>query len=285
MDENELSIRPTAAADRSRLATLIHFGPYTHQHLDWKAPLEWIGSRPNLVLEQTGDIVATLTCPPEVPGIAWIRLFTVSAAVNVRTAWHALWRVAAEEVARMGEFAIAAISIQGWFNNLLESSDFIHHDDVIVLIRDQQTTLPAREFAEVSIREMTPEDLPVVVALDNAAFGTVWRNSSESLGLAFQQSKLATVAMRGSEMVGYQFSTVGAMGGHLARLAVKPGYQNCGIGYMVLRDLINQFYRQGVMHVTVNTQRNNRSSLALYARAGFSLTGESYRVYQYSVQS
>jgi ribosomal-protein-alanine N-acetyltransferase len=119
------------------------------------------------------------------------------------------------------------------------------------------------------------------VEIDNAAFGLDWKNSLEALELAYQQSSLARVAESGNEIVGYQYSTASSMGGHLARLAVKPSNQGRGIGYLLVYDVLEQFKRQGVMHITVNTQQKNSASLALYAKAGFYVTGESYRVYQY----
>jgi hypothetical protein len=39
MDEIDYKIRSVSLIDRSRLANLIHFGVYVHQHLDWKSPL------------------------------------------------------------------------------------------------------------------------------------------------------------------------------------------------------------------------------------------------------
>jgi ribosomal protein S18 acetylase RimI-like enzyme len=130
---------------------------------------------------------------------------------------------------------------------------------------------------------MMLEDLRVIEKIDHDAFGMVWNNSLESLELAFQQSSLATVAESGNEIVGYQCSTSSSMGGHLARLAVKTSMQGNGIGYQLLHQVLSQFSSQGVKHVTVNTQQNNTASLALYLKAGFALTGESYRVYQHNI--
>jgi ribosomal protein S18 acetylase RimI-like enzyme len=128
-----------------------------------------------------------------------------------------------------------------------------------------------------------PEDLKIIEKIDHESFGPVWKNSLESLELAFQQSILASVAELGNEIVGYQYSTSSAMGVHLARLAVKTSVQGKGIGYLLVHQLLHQFRKQGVRHVTVNTQQNNVASLALYSKAGFTITGESYRVYQHNI--
>jgi ribosomal protein S18 acetylase RimI-like enzyme len=279
MNEIDYTIRTARSTDRSRLANLIHFGSHIHQHLDWKPVLDWIGSTPYLVVERNRELFATLACPPDLPDITWIRLFAVSPSINVRLAWELLWQATQEEIAKIGKIRVAAISLQGWLNGLLEASMFMHLDNVIVLMWDRATNLPEPAPTEITIRSMLPEDLETVQFIDHDAFGAVWKNSMESLELAYQQASIATVAEYKDEIVGYQYSTVSAMGGHLARLAVKTSMQGRGIGYLLVHQVLNQFRRQGFKHVTVNTQQNNSASLALYSKAGFTLTGESYRVY------
>ncbi len=280
MNEIDFTIRTATLTDRSRLANLIHFGSHIHQHLDWKPVLDWIGSQPYLVVEKNKELFAALACPPDLPDITWIRLFAVSPSINVRLAWDLLWKASEEEIARIGKIRVAAISLQGWLNGLLEASDFDHMDNVIVLMWDHSTTLPAPALTDITIRAMLPEDLDTIISIDHQAFGEVWKNSMESLELAYQQSSLATVAEDGDEIVGYQYSTTSTMGGHLARLAVKTSMQGKGIGYLLVHQVLNQLKKQGFKHVTVNTQQNNLASLALYSKAGFTTTGESYRVYQ-----
>ena len=274
-------IRTAAATDRSRLANLIHFGSYIHQHLDWKPALDWIGSKPYLVAEKDGEIVSALACPPDLPDITWIRLFAVGPQISCNAAWEALWEAADRELSLLGDMCVEVISLQSWFNSLLEKSSFEHTDNVIVLMWDRSVELPDPPAKDISIRPMLPEDLVTVLNIDHEAFGKVWKNSMESLELAYQQASLATVAEIDGEVVGYQYSTASAMGGHLARLAVKSNLQGNGIGYWIVHQVLSQFKKQGFRHVTVNTQQNNLSSLALYSKAGFALTGESYRVYQH----
>ncbi len=280
MKEIDYKIRTALLTDRSRLANLIHFGSHIHQHLDWKPALDWIGSKPFLVVEKEGELVATLACPPDLPDITWIRLFAVSSLIKVDQAWEHLWEAAKLEIAQIGKIQVAVISLQGWFNGLLEASKFEHKDNVIVLMWDKSTAIPDPSPSSITIRPMLPEDLETILLIDHEAFGAVWKNSMEALDLAYQQCSLATVAENSGEIVGYQYSTATTMGGHLARLAVKIGMQGKGIGYLLVHQVLNQFKRQGFRHVTVNTQQNNAASLALYSRAGFTLTGESYRVYQ-----
>jgi ribosomal protein S18 acetylase RimI-like enzyme len=47
--------------------------------------------------------------------------------------------------------------------------------------------------------------------------------------------------------------------------------------------MIKYFKRKGIDQISVNTQDNNTSSLALYKRLGFELTGETFPVFRYKI--
>jgi ribosomal-protein-alanine N-acetyltransferase len=279
----EFTIHNASYSDRSRLANLIYFGSYVQQHLDWKPPLDWIGRPPYLLLEKNEGLIATLACPPDLPDVAWVRLFAVSSQLKPDYVWRLLWEATLDEISNSGISQVAALSKQSWFTDLLLASKFEQTDNVMILICENESEIqePNTDFAK--IRPMMPEDLPFIANIDNTAFDLEWRNSIEALELAFQQSSYTTVVEIGDEIIGYQYSTSSAMGGHLARLAVKEALQRKGIGFLLVHDLLNHFKQHDISPITVNTQQSNYASLALYAKAGFITTGEKYRVYKYIV--
>ena len=274
-------IRQAADKDRQQLASLIHFETYVHRHLDWRAPLDWVGFSPCLVAERAGKLVATLVSPPDPPHIAWIRLFAVSSDFDTKEAWRQLWLKAQALISVEADIAVAAIPLQYWFRELLEKSGFRHINSVIMLLWERGYPIPEQGRLPAVLRPMNFDDLKAVGELDAVAFDPLWRNSRDSLELAFQQAAVATVAEDEGRLVGYQISTASPMGGHLARLAVHPAQQGNGIGYSLVRDTLHQFNRRGAVRVTVNTQQDNLSSLALYKKAGFHETKEKYPVYLY----
>jgi ribosomal protein S18 acetylase RimI-like enzyme len=276
-----LAIRPVEFKDKQRLANLIHFESRVHRHLDWRAPLDWIGHQPFLIIEHGNQIQATLACPPDPPSIAWIRLFGIGSGFDPRQAWNNLWPLALETLFSAGCKTIAAIALQDWFRRILLESGFELVNQVI-LLEWERTSLPRKvEMPNLMIRALELEDMSVLEDLDRSAFGPIWHNSSDSLEFAFRQAAIATVAEIDHEIVGYQISTATQLGGHLARLATRPDYQRHGIGTALLHDLLTQFVRRGALRITVNTQQDNKSSISLYEKAGFVRTGESYPVYQY----
>lgn len=282
-NHRQLTVRPMADKDLQRLASLIHYEAHVHRHLDWRAPLDWVGYHPYLVAEHNEEILAALACPPDPPGVAWIRLFAVSSNVSIRQAWEELWRAACDQICDTDEHAIiAAIPLHNWFRTLLEKSGFTRTHNVVVLSWKRASPRPpARNSPAWSIRSMQIADLVAVEDVDASAFSLVWQNSLSSLEVAYRQAAVATVAEEGGKILGYQISTATPMGGHLARLAVRPQHQGLGIGYALLNDLLAQFEQRGAHNVTVNTQHDNLTSLALYLKAGFTRTGEEYPVYQY----
>jgi [ribosomal protein S18]-alanine N-acetyltransferase len=279
--QEKYSLRPVLDIDRQRLANLLHFETHVHRHLDWRSPVDWIGHRPFVIAEKGQTLAGALACPPDPPGVAWIRMFAVSSRSKVDDIWNLLWPKAQAELHELRTSTVAAIPLHHWFKSILEKNHFAHIHNVILLMWESGQKLPDLEDSTVNVRPMNFDDLPAVMEVDNHAFNTIWQHSLESLKLAYKQSGIATVAEVEEMIVGYQMSTLNPMGGHLARLAVKPEFQGKGVGYGLVSDMLRQFQRKGALRVTVNTQQDNSASLYLYEKSGFRKTNEIYPVYQF----
>jgi len=280
IDGGSLHVRPAVLTDHRQIANLIQISPYVHRHLDWRSPLDWIGTSPFHVIEQQGQIIASLGCPPEPPTVAWIRLFVNSGKIPLQDAWQMLWDKARAELSRSGQFIAAAIILQDWLHKLLSSSGFNSRQSIVMLERDGGIPADMDLQAGVTLRAMMPFDLPAVAEVDTMAFDLLWQNTLPVLERAYPQALFATVTESKGQVNGYQISTRNPLGVHLARLAVRPDVQGKGLGYILVADLIRQAEKHGISHMTVNTQSDNASSLALYKRMGFHETGERYPVYQ-----
>lgn len=277
-------VRSAATKDLHKLQNLVHFEPFVHRHLDYRPPLDWFGKEPFLVFEQDKSINAALACPPDPPAVAWIRLFAATTKNQADSAWPLLWKEARRQLIEFREPRwAAAIPMQNWIETLLAKNGFEQNHSIVMLNWESARLPSARAIQGLHLRPMTFDDLEEVHRVDAAAFPPIWQHSLAYLELAFRQATIATVAKLDGRLIGYQVSTATPIGGHLARLAVEPSLQGQGIGYMILHDLLTQFNRRGARVVTVNTQKNNLSSLALYKRMGFTFTSEEYPVYQIDI--
>ncbi|HNB54734.1 MAG TPA: GNAT family N-acetyltransferase [Anaerolineales bacterium] len=277
-----LRIRPAQPTDQLSLSNLFHFEAYNFRHLDWKRPLDWLGSSPFLVAEEKERVVAALICPPEPPEVAWLRAFAASGQARVERVWRALWQEAYRELKANNVQVIAAICMDVWMQKLLTTHGFEQSETVVVLSWDQDAPLAFPRYS-VRPRVMTANDLSQVYAVDRACFAPLWQNSQAILETAFLQAIFATVLEDEQGIVGYQISTPSPRGGHLARLGVHPRGQGQGMGYALVYDLLIRFTNHALapegLIITVNTQAQNAASLAVYQKANFHFTGHQYPVY------
>lgn len=275
----QLLVREADEEDRQKISNLLHFELRVHRHLDWRTPLEWLGSSPFIVGEEQGRIIGALACPVDPEGVAWLQLFVASTGRPVADIWQPLWSKALSVLEPQHGLVLAAIPMHDWLVTLLKQDGFALANEIVVLQWGYDQPLERFVGPSVTIRPIQPGELEQVWRVDAGAFKVLWQNSLSSLELAYQQSSIATLAEDETGIIGYQISTTSSMGGHLARLAVLPSYQGRRIGYALVNDVLRQFVFRGIFHVTVNTQSDNLASLRLYEKVGFQRTGESYPVY------
>jgi ribosomal protein S18 acetylase RimI-like enzyme len=277
-------VRPAGLEDREQIAELISREPHVHKHLDWKGPLDWLGYSPFMVLEEGPRISGVLACPMDPESIAWLRLFVFASHLSAPAAWRPLWSAALKRLEAQGAGTAAAIAIQRWLDPILLGNGFKLINHIVLLELNTETPRADQTSTANLIRPMTPDDLPSVVEVDSSAFEPLWRNSLDALIHAFKLASYATVAEDHSGLLGYQLSTGGAFGTHLARLAVRPETQGRGLGAALVNDLIAHIPRVREARLSVNTQSNNTASLALYSRLGFQRTGERFPVFALDVK-
>lgn len=275
-----LQVRPAGLQDRQAISNLVFFQNHAHRHLDWRHPLDWLGSPYFWLIEENGRALAALACPPDPPGIAWVRLFVFSGQISAVEAWSTLWEKARGEIVCNGGAQVAVIAMQGWMSELLARTDFDHSQDIIMLEWRGRPILQPSLPAGVTLRPMTESDLSAAEQVDADAFDPLWHISLDNLHRAFSQSVVATVIESQGRVLGYQLSTGKPTGAHLARLSVRKEAQGFGLGAALVADLIGRMRQHGANFISVNTQNNNHASLALYQKMGFIRTGEEYPVFR-----
>jgi ribosomal protein S18 acetylase RimI-like enzyme len=277
--DREWTLRPAVGGDPDFIQGLLDSARWQHRHLDWLLPLQLLGRRPFTLAMDQGLPVACLACPPEPPGVTWVRLFALASGYQLAASWEILWRSAEAEAIKVGARYAAALCLQAWLPDLLVDSGFAQTDSVDFLSW-APGSVPNAELPDgVTRRTLLPTDLTTVLNVDNRAFEPIWRHSLEALSAALAQSTYSTVVVTHGSVIGYQISTASSHGGHLARLAVLPSHQGRGLATALVVDVLRHFRDRGLPRVTVNTQGKNQDSHALYGKLGFEPTGQSFPVY------
>jgi ribosomal protein S18 acetylase RimI-like enzyme len=278
---SKFTLRQAVAADLNALSVFYKSRINIYHHLDWRSSLEWLGFQPYYLLVRRGDILAALASPVDPEGVAWIRVFGCTIELPPEKMFPILLERCFNDLDVEPRPIIAALGLQEWFKNTLETNHFQLRQSIVVLGWDYRQR-PVRPIPSgLQIRPMIVADLPAVAQVDRIAFKPLWQNSLDALILAFHKASIASVAILNEQIVGYQISTSTPINTHLARLAVNPDFQRQNIGFELVRDMLATSVKINSWQVSVNTQNDNDASLALYDSLGFTKTGESFPVYHY----
>ncbi len=279
----QASVRSATPQDQPLIEEIYWDIYYENRHLDWRNLSDWIDTPTFLVLENKWHkLISALVCPQDPPGVAWIKLFLVRYGYNRQEVWNLLFSKTLERLEEDRPL-IASVALSDWYAQLLEQTGFEKIHNLVWL---QYSGIPesspmTEKHSEFLLREMSDQDLPKVQKVDQTAFDLIWQLSIESLNAARQHSNYATVIEWRDKIIAYQMSSRTTTQAHLSRLAVLPEFQGIGLGTWLVNDLICHYHTQHVKVITVNTYDNNTVALSLYQKAGFSLSNETYPVYQY----
>jgi ribosomal protein S18 acetylase RimI-like enzyme len=144
--------------------------------------------------------------------------------------------------------------------------------------------VPLMQERHLHVREAYREDnalLLQLLALDNAAFPWLWRNSLEEFWEYLDSPGVRVLAISDrAQIVAYIGITEFEGWGHIDRVAVQPERQGEGFGQAAVTLGLDALRRGGARRVGLSTQRSNVRSQRLYERLGFQRTPDlDYHLY------
>ena len=278
-----MNVRQTSNEDRSLVERLLAGAPHSHVHLDWLDPTQLIGKEPFVLAEANDDPAGLLGCPPDPPGVAWIRAFAVADGSDLLETWSILWDGASHQLRSMEVERVAALALEDWIEPPLLRSGFVRTNSVIFYELELEFDKVAGDDSKHQLRSIRITDSDAIVELDHLAFGPIWQLSAEALSVALIQSNSASLIEDRGQVLGYQITTSSPFGAHLARLAVQPSSQRKGIGTALVKNAIESVREIGLGTLSVNTQEDNTPSRRLYEILGFQTTGREFPVFEFEL--
>lgn len=272
-------VRPASPADRAALNRLTESARRAHFHLDWLSIDDWIAesARGAWIARSGRHVAGALIAPPLDAPIAWVRLVAVADDYDAEAMLATLMPPAIQALRAAGIESLACLAHPEWLAERLPGLGFAPAADV-THFRKVDSAIPDYGSPAVGVRPAAPDDLPIILANDRAAFDPIWWHTLDSLARILRQAAHFVVAELDGRVVGHAFSDRYGGQGHLIRLAVHPAHQRHGIGARLLAEALAHLLAAGAGTITLNTQADNYTSQSLYRRFGFMPTGESTTV-------
>lgn len=272
-----VEVQPASMSDRATLFDLTEHSHRAHFNLDWWTFDNWLyPDRPSDAIwlaRCQGQPVGLLLAPYDAAPSVWARALAVANGWPAEPILTALLAGAQPALRSAGAEILVTLAHPDWLTSVLPRLNFSTVESVVTYRKsDRALPAPAR-WGGALIRAAAAGDVPAIVANDRAAFPPLWWHSPDAIDHILRTVSHFVVAEIDGRVVGHAFTDVYGGQGHLIRLVVHPQYQRRGIGEQLLIDALEYQLRADAYPFTLNTQRTNLPSQALYRRYGYREVG------------
>ena len=259
-------------------------------HLDWVASKTWISSELSYTLMENGHILAMLSCANENPHVAWIRYFACNQSYHHTTAFNTLLDDARDGLKSQNISNLYALASHEWVQRLLENESFHFHDEIITMHLDAKSfnnLYPPSGSKEspFTFRAIHDEDLEDIYRIDHNAFHPMWQLGKANLTRCLELSNFNQIAMYQNQIIAYLMSERIFDHQHLSRIAVEPAFQGKQLASKMISNMIEDGLTKGTDRFSVNTNRANQISQALYQKVGFRPSEHTLPVYALTLEN
>ncbi len=282
-----LDVRPAQLADRAAMDQLTEHSRRVHFNLDWWTFDNWLyADRPSDAIWLAyfqGELVGLLLAPFDDSPTVWLRSIAIANGYSADPIFTALLRQARSALLARPVDHFAVLAHPEWLGDLARRLNFNPYNEIVTLRKSDRVLPDFTRSSAVRLRAATPADIPAITANDRAAFEPAWWHSAASIAHILQSVSHFTVAEIDDRVVGHTFSDVYGGQGHLIRLVVHPAFQGRGIGEQLLVEALQYQIELDAYPFTLNTQRDNAASQALYRRYGYQMIGRPVSVMQKAI--
>ncbi|HON38409.1 MAG: ribosomal protein S18-alanine N-acetyltransferase [Desulfomonilia bacterium] len=130
----------------------------------------------------------------------------------------------------------------------------------------------------LTLRKTTREDMPSILAIEQASFISPW-SVHTFLTILHDRRSYNLTARYDGEIVGYCFSLGMKNMVHLLNLAVRPDFRRRGIARRLLNEIFSFARSHGKSYVFLEVRKSNDTAKRLYASMGFTHVSTWQRYY------
>ncbi|MGL5835262.1 MAG: GNAT family N-acetyltransferase [Waterburya sp.] len=139
---------------------------------------------------------------------------------------------------------------------------------------------------EITIKLLTPFQVPEIVALDRICLGGLWTKEGYLREIASDKSTLITLNLsdrRGnnrSQMIGMACLWSIVDEAHITLLGIHPEHRQQGLGQLLLIILLKDAITRQLERATLEVNERNLGAINLYQKYGFQIAGTRKNYYQ-----
>ena len=137
------------------------------------------------------------------------------------------------------------------------------------------------KISEIYISKMTKDDVENVAAIEAEAYGKHhWAKSSFYDEMSNNLAKYYVAKTITGELVGYAGTWHIIDEGHITTIAVKKDYLRNHIGEAIIKQIIDDCYKDGIKYLTLEVRVSNIPAIKLYEKYAFQSLGTRKGYYQ-----
>jgi ribosomal-protein-alanine N-acetyltransferase len=125
----------------------------------------------------------------------------------------------------------------------------------------------------IEISRLTLEDIDAVMVVENLSFSIPWSKQAFIEEVTNNKFARYIIAKVNGETVGYAGLWKVCDEGHITNVAVHPEFRRSGVGFMLVKSLIDMAKEEAIERMTLEVRRSNTTAQNLYAKFGFKVEG------------
>ena len=130
------------------------------------------------------------------------------------------------------------------------------------------------------LRRMSPEDVPVVMAVERAAYSGGWPATTFERELTGNgMARYIVLEEAGGRIAGFAGLWLMVDEAHVVTVAVLPEERRRGLGRVLVHGLVELAIEHGMSVATLEVRESNEAARAMYREYGFYEVGERKRYY------
>ena len=131
----------------------------------------------------------------------------------------------------------------------------------------------------IIFRDMKPEDIAQVVAIEQVSFAIPWTFETFEREITINEYARYTVMEKDGAIIGYCGMWLILDESHITNIAILPEYRGRNLGEVLLNEVIEKAKKLGAHSMTLEVRVSNEIAQKLYRKFGFLNGGIRKRYY------